>query len=208
VGIPAGNATFPDDTSMRVRLTGHDTLRDGQHSFDAIRHNDLVSAERRGILQFIGVACLIVGGLFALMSAPFFLGQIKVLRSWPAAQAQILKSDVVAQPAPKHQQLYAAQLRIAYVVNGQPLTVDLTSFQSSNYQETVSRAAEFPVGSRHDVRYDPNNPSQARIGAGWNRRFFAVPLITLGCGLAFAVLALGLFLSAAFIRSEPATASS
>jgi hypothetical protein len=155
-----------------------------------------VSAERRGILQFIGVACLIVGGLFAIMSAPFFLGQIKVLRSWPVVQAQVLKSDVVAQPAPKHEQLYAANLRIAYVVNGKPIAVDLTSFQSSNYQETVRRAAEFPTGSRHDIRYDPNNPNQARIGAGWNRRFFAVPLITLGCGLAFALLALGFFISA------------
>jgi Protein of unknown function (DUF3592) len=155
-----------------------------------------VSAERRGIFQFIGVACLIVGGLFAIMSAPFFLGQMRVLRSWPTAQAEVLKSDVVSQPAPKHEQLYAANLRIAYVVNGKPLTVDLTSFQSSNYQETVLRAAEFPAGSWHDIRYDPNNPNQARIGAGWNRRFFAVPLITLGCGLAFALLAMGFFLSA------------
>jgi hypothetical protein len=164
-----------------------------------------VSAERRGILQFIGVACLIVGGLFAIMSAPFFLGQIKVLRSWPVAQAQVLKSDVIAQPAPKHEQLYAADLRIVYVVNGKPITVDLTSFQSSNYQETVRRAAEFPAGTQHDIRYDPNNPSQARIGAGWNRRFFAVPLITLGCGLAFALLALGFFISATLGDTGPAT---
>jgi hypothetical protein len=163
-----------------------------------------VSAERRGILQFIGAACLIVGGLFAIMSAPFFLGQMRVLRSWPTAQAEILKSDVVSQPAPKHQQLYAANLRIAYVVNGQPITVDLTSFQSSNYQETVRRAAEFPAGSRHEIRYDPSNPNQVRIGARWNRRFFAVPLITLGCGAAFALLALGFFISALLAGSAAA----
>ena len=167
-----------------------------------------MSAERRGIFQFIGVTCLIVGGLFAVMSAPFFLGQIKVLRSWPVAQAQIIKSDVISQPAPKHEQLYAAQLQIAYVVNGQPITVDLTSFQSSNYQETVHRAAEFAPGSRHDIRYDPNNPTQARIGAGWNRRFFAVPLITLGCGLAFALLALGFFISGALSGTRSSVASS
>lgn len=175
----------------------------------AIRHNSsLVSAERRGILQFIGVACLIVGGLFAIMSAPFFLGQIRVLRSWPVAHAEIVKSDVVAQPAPKHEQLYAANLRIAYVVDGKSITVDLTSFQSSNYEETVRRAAEFPTGSRHDIRYDPIKPNQARIGAGWNRRFFAVPLITLGCGLAFAVLALGFFLSAKLVEGGAPTLTS
>ena len=92
--------------------------------------------------------------------------------------------------------------RLPTAVNGQPITVDLTSFQSSNYQETVRRAAEFAPGSRHDIRYDPNNPTQARIGAGWNRRFFAVPLITLGCGLAFAMLALGFFISGALSGSR------
>ena len=105
--------------------------------------------------------------------------------------------------APKHEQLYAANLRIIYVVDGQPITVDLTSFKSSNYEETVRRAAEFPAGSRHDIRYDPSKPNQARIGAGWNRRFFAVPLITLGCGLAFAALALGFFISSKLGKSGP-----
>ncbi len=157
-----------------------------------------MSAERRGILQFIGVANLVVCGLFVIVSLPFFLGQIHVLRSWPATQAQVTQSRVVEQPAPKHEQLYAAQLDIAYAVNGKAITADLTGYQSRNYQETARRAAEFPVGSVHEIRYDPSNPAQARIGAGWNRRFFAVPLITLGCGLCFALLAVGCFLAAPF----------
>ena len=99
-------------------------------------------------------------------------------------------------PTSKHDQLYAAKLQIDYAVNGKTITADLTSFQSSNYAETQRRATEFPVGSRREIRYDPTNPEQARIGAGWNRRFFAVPLITLGCGLSFGLLALGFFISA------------
>ena len=106
----------------------------------------------------------------------------------------MIRSQVVTQPAARHDQLYAATIQIVYVANGQPVTAELTSFQSSNYEETVRRAAEFPVGSRHAIRYDPHNPTQARIGAGWNRRFFAVPLITLGCGLVFVVVAAGLFI--------------
>lgn len=157
-----------------------------------------MSAERRGTLQFIGVANLIVCALFVILSIPFFLGQIHVLRAWPMTDARVTKSAVVNLPAPKHSQLYAAQLQISYTVNGQPQTADLTSFQSSSYQATVQRAAEFPVGSMHEIRYDPEHPNQARIGAGWNRRFFAVPLITLGCGLCFALLALGFFIAARF----------
>jgi uncharacterized protein DUF3592 len=165
-----------------------------------------VSAERRGTLQFIGVANLIVCGLFVIMSIPFFMGQIRVLRSWPTTDARVTKSAVVNQPAPKHSQLYAAQLQISYVVDGKTITSDLTSYQSSNYEKTTRRAAEFAVGSTHQVRYDPNHPANARIGAGWNRRFFAVPLITLGCGLCFAALAIGFFVAARFGRSvsEPA----
>lgn len=164
-----------------------------------------MTGEKRGVLQFIGVANLIVCGLFFVMSLPFFTGQIQVLRSWPVRQAQILRSEVATQPAAKHEQFYAAKLEIVYVVNGQPVTAELTSFQSSNYEETARRAAEFPVGSRHAIRYDPNNPTQARIGAGWNRRFFAVPLITLGIALAFAAIAAGFFIAARMLRT-PATA--
>jgi Protein of unknown function (DUF3592) len=165
-----------------------------------------VSAERRGTLQFIGVANLIVCGLFLIMSIPFFMGQIRVLRAWPTTTARVTKSEVVNQPAPKHSQLYAAQLQISYVVDGKAITSDLTSYQSSNYEETARRAAEFPLGSTHEIRYDPDHPEQARIGAGWNRRFFAVPLITLGCGLFFAALAIGFFIAARVGRavSQPA----
>lgn len=162
-----------------------------------------MSAERRGTLQFIGVANLIICGLFVIMSLPFFMGQIHVLRSWPTTEAHVTKSAVVNRPAPKHSQLYAAQLQISYLVDGKAITADLTSYQSSNFEETTRRAAEFPVGSEHEIRYDPDHPAQARIGAGWNRRFFAVPLITLGCGLFFAVLAIGFFLAARVGRSAP-----
>ncbi len=163
-----------------------------------------MSSERRGTLQFLGVACFIVGGLFLIFSVPFFWGQIQVLRAWPVRQAQVLSSRVVVEPTSKHDQLYSAKLEIVYAVDGRPVTSELTSFQSSNYAETTRRAAKFPVGSRHAIRYDPNNPTQARIGAGWNRRFFAVPLITAGIGVGFACLAAGLFLAARTRRSPAA----
>ncbi len=152
-------------------------------------------SSRRGTLQFIGVANLVVCGLFVIMSLPFFMGQIRVLRSWPVTEAKVVDSRVTIVPTSKHDQLYAAKLKISYAVNGKTINADLTSFQSSNYAETQRRAAEFPVGSHHEIRYDAANPEQARIGAGWNRRFFAVPLITLGCGLAFGLLALGFFIA-------------
>ena len=57
---------------------------------------------------------------------PLFWQQIQVLRSWPVRQAQVLRSQVVTQPAAKHDQLYAATIQIVYVLNGQPVTAELT----------------------------------------------------------------------------------
>jgi Protein of unknown function (DUF3592) len=152
--------------------------------------------DRRGALQLIGTACLIVCVLFAIFSIPFFWGQIRVLRSWPVRQAVVTRSAVVATPSGQHGQLYSAQIEIAYAIDGQLVTTELTSFQSNNYDETVQRAAEFSVGSRRAVRYDPAQPKHVRVDASWNRRFFAVPLITLGCGVFFGLLAVGFFAAA------------
>ncbi|HEY1730791.1 MAG TPA: hypothetical protein VGG15_03540, partial [Terriglobales bacterium] len=65
-----------------------------------------MSSERRGTLQFVGVANLIVCGIFVILSLPFFLGQIRVLRSWPVTEAQVTNSQVVTVPTSKHDQLY------------------------------------------------------------------------------------------------------
>jgi len=151
------------------------------------------SSEKRGVLQLIGIANLILCALFILFSVPFFWTQVRVLRDWPVTQAQVLRSDVVAQSAPGNEQLYAAKLQVLYTVDTKPIVVELTTFDGKNYQEAETRAAQFPVGSQHAVRYDPHDPTQARIGAGWNRRFFAVPLVLMGIGGLFGITAAGCF---------------
>ncbi len=146
--------------------------------------------ERRGILQAIGVANLIIGVILVVFSLPFYLHQINVLRTWPTADAQILHSDVVVERISQHEQFYSARLGLLYTIDGKPITTEVTSFQDNNYKKTRARADEFPVGSHHEIRYDPQNPSLARIGAGWNLRFFALAtdcvrmwsLFWLGCG--------------------------
>ncbi len=162
-----------------------------------------MTSERTGLLLFLGVANLILCALFVILSLPFFWRQYQVLQTWPETQAQVLRSEVVTQPAPPHEQLYAASLQVLYTVGGKPMTADLISFQSSNYQQTSDRVAQYPVGSRHPIRYDPHSPTQARIGAGWNLRFFLVPLVMLGMGAIFGVAAAVFLLAAKHLRSRP-----
>jgi len=158
-------------------------------------------SEKHGTLRVIAAANFIFAALFMIFSLPFFWRQWQVLRNWPETDAQVLRSEVVAQPS-GHETLYRAKLQVLYTVGGQPVTSDLTSFESSNYEATIRRTEEFPVGSHHVVRYDPANPAQARIGAGWNRTYFALPLIVLAMAVCFA------FVGAVFLAIAKATAPS
>lgn len=153
-------------------------------------------SERRGTLQAIAVACLIVGVILLIFSVPFFWNQARVLRDWPTTEAQIFRSDVVVVRISKNEQMYSARLGLLYTVDGKPITTEVTSFEDQNYRKTRARADEYPVGTRHEIRYNPQEPTQARVGAGWNARFFALPLIVFGCGAFFVATASALLFAA------------
>jgi Protein of unknown function (DUF3592) len=152
--------------------------------------------ERSGTLQAVAVACLIIGAILLIFSAPFYIHQVGVLRTWPTADAQILRSDVVVDRISQHEQFYSARIGLLYTVDGKPITTEVTSFQDQNYDKTRARANDFQVGSHHEIRYDPRDPLQARIGAGWNMRFFALPLIVSGVGAVFCIITVALFIIA------------
>jgi len=143
--------------------------------------------EKHGTLRVIAAASFIFAGIFLIFSLPFFWHQVQVLRNWPETEAQVLRSEVVALPS-GHDNYYRAQLHVLYTVAGNPVTAALTSFESSNHEATLQRAEQFPVGSRHRLRYDPANPTQARLGAGWNRNFFALPLVILSVAAFFVLV--------------------
>jgi hypothetical protein len=132
--------------------------------------------EKRGALRLIAAANFIFATLFVIIGFPFFWRQWQVLRNWPETDAQVIRSEVVAQ-ALGHDNIYRAKLQMVYTVGGQPIVAELTSYESRNYEATLQRTEQFPVGSHHPIRYDPSNPSQARVGAGWNKTFFALPII-------------------------------
>ena len=141
-------------------------------------------SEKRGALRLIGAAFFIFAILFLIMGLPFFWRQWQVLRNWPETDAQVIRSEVVAQ-ASGHDNYYRAKLGMLYTVAGQPVIAELTSFESTNYEATLKQVSEYPVGSHHMIRYNPAEASQARVGAGWNRRFFALPLIVAAMAVFF-----------------------
>src|SRR5208283_5890017 len=133
----------------------------------SVRRESLGVSEKSGTLRVIAAANFIFAALFVIFSLPFFWRQVQVLRNWPETDAQVLRSEVVSEPSAGHEMVYRAKLQMLYTVSGNPIISDLTSFESRNYEATLRRTQQFPVGSHHAVRYDPANPTQARIGAGW-----------------------------------------
>ena len=143
-------------------------------------------SEKRGALRVIAAANFIFAILFLIFSLPFFWRQVQVLRNWPETDAQVLRSEVDSATPSGHENVYRAKLQVLYTVDGQPVTSELTSFESTNYEATREQTEQFPVGSHRTIRYDPANPAQARLGAGWNRTYFALPLIILAMAAFFA----------------------
>ena len=151
---------------------------------------------KQEVLRVTAAANFIFALLFLVLSLPFFWRQINVLQHWPETDGQVLRSEVVADASSAHASVYRAKLQVLYTVAGRPVTSELTSFESANYEATLQRTQQFPVGSHHAVRYDPANPMQARIGAGWNRIYFALPLIVLAIGAVFACFGAGFLATA------------
>jgi hypothetical protein len=105
----------------------------------------------------------VIGLLFAV---PPFIEQVKVIRSWPAANAQVLRSEVVPLRTDSGQMLHDTLLVLAYQVNGRPFVSGVGSpHQSTHYERKLKQADRFLPGSRTEVRYNPHDPGDIRIQA-------------------------------------------
>jgi hypothetical protein len=156
----------------------------------------------RTTLRVVAVACLIFFLAGLLFAIPPFIQQMKVLRGWPAADAQVLRSEVVLLHTDSGQVLYDTLLVVAYQVDGRPYVSGVGSLhQSTHYERKKKQADRFPPGSHAEVRYNPSDPRDIRIEAGYNVHFFAIPVFISGVAGIFGLLALLFFL---FSRRKPA----
>jgi hypothetical protein len=151
----------------------------------------------RTTLRVIAVANLVFFLVGLLFAVPPFVEQLRVLRHWPAAEAQVLRSEVVPLHTTSGQMLYDTWLELSYDVNGHHYVSGIGSFhQSTHYERKLKQARRFPPGSRTEVRYNPADPRDVRIQAGYNVHFFAVSVFIAGVAAIFGLLALIFFLLA------------
>jgi len=119
--------------------------------------------------------------------------QYTILKTWPTAQAEVIKSAVVQGHSDRGTPMYGLDLEFSYTVNGKKfLSPTSTPYRTSSYGSMRKKAEAYAVGTRHPIRYDPNDPGEMRFDVGYNFGFFFVPVLLGGMGLVFA--GIGFFL--------------
>ena len=148
----------------------------------------------RTTLRVIAVAFLIFFCATLLFAIAPFYHQMKVLRTWPAAEAQVVHSDVVPLSTASGQALYDTLLVLSYQVNGRRYVSSVGSLhQSTHYERKKKQADQFPAGSQTELHYNPEDPRQVQVQVGYNVHFFAIPIFISGVAGIFGLLALLFF---------------
>lgn len=149
----------------------------------------------RAVLRVIAVAFFIFFLGFLGLSAPMYWGQYKILRDWPAVEGTVVSSIVIAVPTAGAGGLHDIEVRFSYLVNGRRyMGIIHSNHLSANRARKEKQAEQFPAGSRHALRYNPQDPRDIRAQVGYNVHFFAVPVFVSGVGAIFLVLGLLIWL--------------
>ncbi len=144
-------------------------------------------------LKFLAAACLVFAIVIFGYATPLFVQQNRMLRTWPAAEAQVVSSRVV-EHASTAGPLYATELQFQFQVNGRTTTGEFVFPHESTSRERKQKQIErYPVGSRHRILYNPGDSTDIRIDPGYNVEFFVIPVFLAGVGVIFLVLAAALW---------------
>lgn len=152
--------------------------------------------ETSATMKVIAVGCFIIFLVFLGISAPFYLRQRTILKTWPTTQATVESSDISSVQGKRGTQ-YVARFLLMYRIGDTRITTLVKSgVADSNRTRAEQWITRFPVGSTITIAYNPDQPDLVRIDPGYNRYFFAVPLFMTKIGLLFAAVAAVLFVIA------------
>jgi len=98
--------------------------------------------------------------------------------------------------------MYQAEIEFRYTLDGKPFdTPSRSDYSTSDYEAMKRIAAAYAPGTRHMVRYNPANPNDIRMNAGYNFGFFLFPIVLGGMGTLFT--GIGIVVLVAFRSMQP-----
>ncbi len=144
------------------------------------------SSGLRGLLRALGVGLVFMGLVLLGFAAWLAYRPYRVITTWPAADAQVvdrqLYSTLARGPGPRSASgtVYGEQVLFQYSVKGQSLRswADI-GYRTSSRGELLDWIRKFPVGSRHLVRYSPQDPNRISLAGGFDVASFAPAIVVL-----------------------------
>lgn len=151
-------------------------------SFAAVREHG-----GQPVVSMVGLAFLFFAVITAALALGSFWRQYRILHEWPVVDAQVLRSEIVPLEM-GGRRLYSWDLQLLYTRGGKPQFGSPFPFNSPDPDRLRERAESYSVGSYHRVRFNPKQPNELRLQAGWNRRFFFQALLLSAFALGFATI--------------------
>jgi hypothetical protein len=135
-----------------------------------------------------GGAILLLLGIGALAGAYFFgRKQLEILNTWPEVSAVVLNSEVTTHRDPDDSSTtYGARVEFAFTVKGRGYqAITDRGFSTSLHSAMERTVARFAPGTQHTIRYNPQDPTDARFNAAYTLEFFGVPVFLAVFGAIF-----------------------
>ncbi len=142
--------------------------------------------------RIIGYIFLPIGIVILAVAVWLAEQRREILKTWPEVQAEVTHSELTYSRSRSGSSMYSAQYVFRYTANGREyITRDGPGYSTSSYSSMEGKAKQYAPGTRHPIRYNPANPQEIRIEAGYNLSTFGIPLMVAAMGLVFAGLGLG-----------------
>ncbi len=139
----------------------------------------------------------IVGGVFVTVGLAMLAGasalawhQVTIIRSWPETEGVVTRSEVrEGSSSDSSTAMYSVRIEFRYRAAGREYISPAPSdYSTSSYPSMRRRADSYPVGSRHTIKYNPDDANDIRASAGYTPGFFFAPMILGFLGLLFSII--------------------
>jgi hypothetical protein len=158
--------------------------------------------QSKGGIKVPGTIFTCVGLILLAVAGWFGNRQYNILKTWPTVEATVAKSRVIHYPGRRGRITYEAEVEFLYTLGGKSFdTRSKSDYSTSSYSAMKSIADAFAPGTRHMVRYNPADPHDIRMNAGYNFGFFYNPLLLGAMGAFFTLI--GIVMLAASRRAHP-----
>ncbi len=142
--------------------------------------------------RIIGYIFIPIGLVLLGVAAWLFEQRREILNTWPETQAEVMHSELTYSRSKSGSTMFSAVYVFRYQVHGREyVTEDGPGYSTSSSSSMAEKVQQYTSGTRHPIRYNPANPEEIRIEAGYNLTTFGIPLMVAAMGLVFAGLGLG-----------------